>query len=418
VTGSQPPRRSGPDPKTSHPLRRLGQLGLMVLLIGAGTGSTTLAGQPTPGGLPHATLPSPVKPAAVFGSDDRIALPRGHAKLKDSIGTLFSSQARTLCTAFCVADAIVATAGHCLFRTAGDPLPTLEDFAFSIGGPKQPQVRIAGHQTRSSLQNIASGGVSLSLNPPIEATRDWALVRLSSPICRGRQLPLEPMVESDLVTAAAENRLSLAGFHRDFADWRMALSRDCSIRPTAHGSDGHPYRRDFVDPDRLILHTCDTGGASSGAPLLLDTLAGPVVVGINVGTYVQSRVMLKNGEVIHRFKASEIANTGVGIAAVAEALQHFRDSTVLGSGESIRTLQRHLKAMSLYAGPLDGVHGPKLRFAIEAHQRASRAIVLGLPTPELLMQLSVSGADKRGWEHAPGASLAGNARSDPTTTRR
>jgi hypothetical protein len=333
--------------------------------------------------LPHERV-------AVFGADDRTALGREPHGLKGRVGVLYSPRSRTMCTAFCVADDVIATAAHCLFRTAGEPLPPVEDFRFNRGKDSNTGTssRIAGFGTRSSLQNVISGSSSLSVRPPIDATRDWALARLAAPVCRGNILELAPQAPAALDRAAAAGKLFLVGYHRDFADWRVAISRDCEVKRMGQDPEGEGFRRDFIDHNKLILHTCDTGGASSGSPLLMQTATGPVVVGINVGTYVQSKVMVQNGEVVHRFKAAEIANTAADISAAAQMLPVLQHTPVLASGSrQVRELQRLLKMLDVYPGPVDGVYGPMLRIAIEQHERRQRLPVTGLPTPSLLQQL-------------------------------
>ncbi len=78
------------------------------------------------------------------------------------------------------------------------------------------------------------------------------------------------------------------------------------------------------------------------------------MVGINVGTYVQSKVVLLNGEVVHRFKSDDVANTGVNARAFADALAAFRDADLLASSRDILRLQDALAARALYNGPRDG----------------------------------------------------------------
>ena len=48
------------------------------------------------------------------------------------------------------------------------------------------------------------------------------------------------------------------------------------------------------------------------------------MIGINVGTYVQSKVEMQEGEVVRRFKSETVANTGVSAAAFAAKLEAFR----------------------------------------------------------------------------------------------
>ena len=97
--------------------------------------------------------------------------------------------------------------------------------------------------------------------------------------------------------------------------------------------------RDFAEPEALILHTCDTGGASSGLPMLLDTPDGPEVIGINVGTYEQSKVLMQDGQVKKRLKADMIANTAVASAAFAGRLEVFRAAVILATRGEMRELQ-------------------------------------------------------------------------------
>ena len=58
--------------------------------------------------------------AATFGVDDRGALPLRYKGLTRSIGLFFNVKAKTVCSAFCVGDSVIATASHCIFKTAGE----------------------------------------------------------------------------------------------------------------------------------------------------------------------------------------------------------------------------------------------------------------------------------------------------------
>src|SRR5689334_18420350 len=74
---------------------------------------------------------SALQRVAVFGTDDRVALPAKYKDVQQKIGLLFNMRSRTVCTAFCVALDVVATAGHCLHRTLGERAPQLADFWFA-----------------------------------------------------------------------------------------------------------------------------------------------------------------------------------------------------------------------------------------------------------------------------------------------
>ena len=66
---------------------------------------------------------SAVQPVAVFGTDDRVPLPAKYKDVQEKIGLLFNVRGRTVCTAFCVASDVIATAGHCLLGIAGERTP-------------------------------------------------------------------------------------------------------------------------------------------------------------------------------------------------------------------------------------------------------------------------------------------------------
>ena len=175
-------------------------------------------------------------------------------------------------------------------------------------------VRIAGHAQRYRRPARDVGQhAALNVRPPIDATKDWALVRLARPdLHQGRA-----------AGAGAANRRDHRGGGRQarIPDRPIIATSRPGNWPTAQAvrrgerfetADWKTIAQDFSEPDALLLHTCDTGGASSGSPLLLDTAHGPEVIGINVGTYVQSKVHdAGRAGVTKRLKADTVANTGV-----------------------------------------------------------------------------------------------------------
>jgi Putative peptidoglycan binding domain/Trypsin len=348
--------------------------------------------------------------AAVFGSDDRVEVPARLDVVGRSVGMLFNNEARTVCTAFCVSDNTIATAAHCLFKTAGETPPRVADFWFGRlnGSNSREFARIAGFTTASTPQHVMAGSTQLSIRPPIDATRDWALVRLSRPLCRGAALPIKVLAPEDLVVQAEDKRLFQVAYHRDFANWRLAYSKPCDAARAFTGATRATIAKDFTDVDQLILHKCDTGGASSGSPLLVDTANGPVVVGINVGTYVQSRVMMREGEVLHRFSA----------AAFKDRISEFEQAQILPNGQSIRFVQDQLQALQLYDGAVDGAYGPQLRTAISNFEQLSRLPITGLATTSLVRRLdTVTGSIPRR-PPAPAAARSADGRMTITNENR
>jgi protease YdgD len=373
---------------TARALKRRAALGLAALVcVGAGPLSS-FAWQSRPSFPAAAT----VEPAAVFGSDDRGPLPAKYREVREKIGLLFSVRGRSVCTAFCVASDVVATAGHCLLKIAGEKAPRIGDFWFLRNYDTVREIsHIAGHGNGTAAVNVMSGAMTLSVRPPIQATSDWALVRLARPACTKGVLPVRTMSVDEIVKEADAKRVFQISYHRDYVPWKLAYARPCGVSKKFDTADWSTIAQDFADPDALILHTCDTGGASSGSPLLLDTDQGPEVIGINVGTYVQSKVLMQEGKVMKRLKADAVANTAVAAGAFAAKLDAFRDAPLLTSPAQVRELQTLLHGRQLFTGKSDGTYGAELRAAIETYEKAEGLQVTGLATMTILKRLGGSG---------------------------
>jgi len=342
--------------------------------------------------------PSMVQRVAVFGSDDRVLLPADKDPLTQSIGLLYDGRSHSVCSAFCVGDDTIATAGHCLFRTEGERPLRLKDVQFRLqpkGGPAAMS-RIAGARHNAEAQHVASGSQRLRVRPPIDAAQDWALIRLQSPICKGHALAISRKPAEALVKLSAAQRVYQVGFHRDFGDWQLVLGAPCAVRRSFEGADWKAIAKDFVDAAHVVLHTCDTGGASSGSPMLVDGPSGPEVVGINVGTYLQAKVLTQRGEVVHRYKSEAVANTAVGAGAFRPALEALSRAEIVETRGELSRLQRLLIAEGHYLGSVDGVYGPQLNTALRAFERAEGRGETGLATVALMKRLVARDAERRG----------------------
>jgi hypothetical protein len=337
---------------------------------------------------PHATPSNTAMPVAVFGSDDRVALPPKLRPVRDMIGVLFNLRQRTVCSAFCVAPDMIGTAGHCLFKAAGEKAPRLADFWFARNyDAMRDYARVAGFATGAASQNVIAGGAALSTAPPIDATRDWAFIRLSRPVCSKGVLEIEAAPVEQIVREAKAGQVYQISYHRDFVQWQPAYSKPCSFEKSFGGVAWPTIAADFREADNLLLHTCDTGGASSGSPLLMDTAKGPRVIGINVGTYVRSRTLVQDGKVPEKLGTDAVANTGVASIAFARQLTAFRAASILVGVAPIKDLQERLKAAGHYTGPIDGTYGQALKYAIEAFETASKVPVTGLASTDVLTRL-------------------------------
>ncbi len=329
-----------------------------------------------------------VRRVAVFGKDERSAVPERLAPLKGQIGLLFNNKARTVCTAFCIAPDLIATAAHCIFRAHESLAPVLSDYWFTTEiSAEAAYSRIAGSQSGSAEQSVMAGATRLRVKPPIDASSDWAAIRLADPVCRSGVLAITALSSNELHKAAAEQRIYQVAYHRDYKEWELAYSPACEVRDEFSGLSRTTVDKDFAHAEGLILHKCDTGEASSGSPLLLEAPGGPFVIGINVGTYVQSKVLLQDGQVTQRSKPRTLANTGISATAFAGPIETFRRSVVATASSDIAEFQTRLRRLDLYAGPPDGTFGELTRAAIQAYERSLGLPETGMPTADLARRL-------------------------------
>ncbi len=311
-------------------------------------------------------------------------MPKRLGRLRESLGLLFNNSTATACSAFCVAKDIIATASHCLFRVNTNAAPHMSQFVFARRYNEITEHSPIAGGRRAAGQNVMVGSTALSVRPPIDATQDWAFVRLARPICAKAVLPVRAETSATLIARSNARHIFQLAYHRDFANWQLAYSKPCKIGKNFKTARWKTIRRDFRHADQLILHTCDTGGASSGSPILMDSPKGAQVIGINVGTYIQSNSLLRNGKVTRRYKANAVANTAVSASAFARQLSIFRSAIILRSTAAINELQTELKRHSLYTSKIDGVYGRLTRQAIIAFERANGLPLTGLASSKNL----------------------------------
>jgi len=326
---------------------------------------------------------------AIFGQDDRRDLPDNLSGLEGKIGMIFEPVSQTLCTAFCVAPDVVATAAHCLFQPKGGRLPEISSLNFKLDyGKVSLSSSISGSRAGLEKNYIAVGTTQFNQEPPLSAPMDWALAKLERPVCRFGVIRVEARPIEILAQAATDSKIFQVAYHWDYKQWKLAYSGRCRISKNFKNLEWRAIQQHFAESDELVLHDCDTGGASSGSPLLMETEAGPVAVAVNVGTYTRTRLFIRQGRVIRRMKPDVIANTAVNVRAFAHIIPELEKSKLLASKEDIQRLQVELQARGLYRDKIDGDLGRKTRQAIRAFEIASGHPATGLATQKLLDLLS------------------------------
>jgi len=333
---------------------------------------------------------SPVRPVAIFEPDDRRLISDQYAQVRKRIGLLVHRRTKSVCTAFCVAPDIVATAGHCVAGTLAQPAGDPADLRFRRDRPRVPGIAIKGAEDGTLYNHIVTGAGQLNTRPPINAASDWVFLRLAQKACPSGGLPLSRRTSSQVAADAADGRIYNLAYHRDLPHWKLAVARPCGFISRWKTGEREQLSRDFEHSEDLLLHTCDTEAASSGSPLIVDGKNGPEVVGINVGTYVRSRVVTQDGQVIQHLDTQVIANTALLASPLVAPLEAFANGQLLTNASQIEQLQNLLLAQGLQPGPCDGHYGPQTRTAIETYEARVGLPITGLATRSLLSRLETT----------------------------
>ncbi|MEL6291589.1 MAG: peptidoglycan-binding domain-containing protein [Pseudomonadota bacterium] len=237
---------------------------------------------------------------------------------------------------------------------------------------------------------------------------DWAFAKLAKPVCRGKALAFaDRPATGRRETRAAERRrarrrarqtrqtartrrgdeggpLFMIAYHGDRRLDHRWLSSDCSFKPARRPG--------------LMFHTCDSFKGSSGAPILKRTAQGPVVVGINVGTYELSRYKVirhrtRNGRLRSRRRLIErsVVNVAIAPKQFAQGIGRFGREDLLRNVEEFREVQSSLRVRQLYGGRIDGIMGPQTRRALMLFERQQGLPEMGLPTQQIRDRLRPRG---------------------------
>jgi V8-like Glu-specific endopeptidase len=304
--------------------------------------------------------------ADVFGSDDRIAVPASLASAARGVGLVTNGRTKSVCSMFCVASAVVATAAHCLDVGGDGGASRLVHVRLSVPPHAAGDTTtIAGVRISSAAQHVTTGQITAaSMKSRSAAADDWALIRLERPICAGRVLAL------DRVAAASDRQVSHVAYHSD-RGLAAAAVVDCRL-----------WRSDDAGP--LLLHDCDTGGASSGSPILVVKPTELRVVAINIGVYRRSRVVMGTTPAVVGDKDRPVANAAVAVESIADRLAAFDGATIVSDGLLMTRLQRALAAGGWYRSSINGAYSQAVGAAIARYEASTDRLVTGLPTSDLL----------------------------------
>ena len=341
---------------------------------------------------------------AVLGRDDRRPIPKKYLNVAASIGILGQPGRRGWsCSAFCVAEDIVATNAHCIVRnpTAGRRLDLARSvFVLPPVNSKSSKVSYPGTFAHPVTLSRKQPGLSVYsgnfVRPKSVAAQnhDWAFTKLNKPVCKGRILKFATRKISALMNDAKKSRVFMIGFHGDKKMEKRLYSSKCRIRsPQNRKYFLKSQRRMMARSGALLPHTCDAFKGSSGSPILLDTDEGVRVIGINLGSLRYERYKINRnpytGKVIGRKKIQYRRETNMAVrpSAFLAGLERYRKETLLQSISDFKRIQTHLKALKLYKGKIDGRMGQMTRRAIVRYEQIFGLPPIALPTRELLKHL-------------------------------
>lgn len=179
--------------------------------------------------------------AAIFGTDDRLAVSASPGSPFSPIGVVYPAGKRHYATGFLVDDCHVLTVKH----VVGDDAPAENKNLFFSVGPRP----IKGKWT--SQGTVVADGKFRSLkssNEPGQGRyRDWLLLRLD--LCLGSEFGFLRLSDNRLRIGQT---VESAGFPRDRSLFGPWLDPKCSIRASLGFT---------------LLHDCATRQGSSGAPI-------------------------------------------------------------------------------------------------------------------------------------------------------
>jgi len=335
------------------------------------------------GGRPSGRIETAAKPG-IFGKDTRRSVPERYADLARSVGLIEArlGRSRTLCTTFCVADEIVATAAHCLVA----PLARhrLGGVSIAIGqGKHRRTTGIAGVNEEGMAWSVLTGMTRANSAAPYNTAHDWALVRLADPVCKGRNVQLSSRGERATPwPELPSSEMFILAYHADTGVKSLRLSDDCtsSDMPLEPDLARWLHTATNVSSERLLLHRCDITRGTSGSAVFVETSAGASAIAVNVVAEGISRRPGQRQEWDKRVSA----NRAVLIDAFRQQIPLLGGTPEAVSRDDLRLLQGVLKETGYYRGELTGRYEMDLRQAVLDLERAHGQLPTGRPSSRLI----------------------------------
>lgn len=335
-------------------------------------------------------LPNSIHKVGIIGEDDRSYDLEGYTGAETGVGLLISSMpgASWSCSSFCVADNVAVTNAHCLFRPEKTNLRFVH-FGFPEYYNDNVRISNVSRVNFADDENIKISVLTGAYRKG-QQKNDWALVQLSSPVCKGRVLQVENTGIKQLTRAGRKKRIFMIGFHGDKYVAYPIVSKNCKIY------SGYNRRYFPIRHQRnryLIGHTCDSFQGSSGSPIFMKTKDGFRVVAINSGEYKVQRYQVQRdyytGRIYgpRRLVYRRSINVGILVSAFIDKVPGFSEAQLLMDVVAFKELQLLLKQLKYYRGPIDGIHGRGTRNAILRFEKKNDLPTLGFPTQDILRLL-------------------------------
>ncbi len=343
----------------------------------------------------------------VRGKGKRIAVTQDYRAVKSLIG-LLRFQNGSACTAFCIGKDLIATSAHCFFNTkttkAKDGLAFTrfflpddtvsmtndtkrQNYLRAIYGPKRSYIK--GRNSQEAANNIVLG-YRRFIRSSGRFRSDWALVRLSRPICEN-YLQISKLKLSKLISASKNGNISLIGYHGDRRYDGLLLTPNCKILNRNINAAGRTFLRSYLGLDKqTMLHSCRMASGSSGSPILVKNGDKFEVIAINAGFASWHRWRRKSRKARKRIVKRWSENIAVLAAPLKPLIDRLKTETLLTSEEEYRRLQEALNRAGFNVGSVDGVLGPRSKRAIKRFEKKKGKPPTGLPTRELLQAVEAA----------------------------